>query len=258
MPFPYTLPVVFGGTTTPFLTAGEVVNRTALRVGLTQAPDPFSSTDGNILQLCSLLDDCGKELWRERNWTHLTQDHTFTTIADQSAYPLPPGFGFMLNQTGWNRTNRLPFAGPLSNQEWQYLKAQNVSLALTVMFRPLQQQIVLYPDVNTPAGYTIAFSYVSRFWVQTATASAPDSDTPINTSDIIWFDALLITRALKLAFLKAKNFDTTSAQADYDRALQLCMGDDGYAPILNLAGRSNTLPLVGAQNIPWTGFGGGV
>lgn len=249
------LPILFSGTTTPWMNAGDIINRAALRTGIPTADDPFTSTDQNLLLMCSLLDEVGKDLWRERVWSQLNQIYTFTTVQDQAAYPLPAGFGFMINQTGWNRTNRLPLAGPLSPQEWEYLKAQLVGVVFTVLFRPLQQQIYLYPDTDTPGGYEIAYEYVSRFWVQSATADAPDKDEPTSSDDIIWFDPHLMIRALKLAWLKQKGFDTAAAQADYDKTLLLVMGDDSAMPVLNLSGRPYQVPLVGQQNIPLTGFG---
>jgi hypothetical protein len=250
------LPISFNNTLTPWMTAGDIVNRAALRLGLVTVTDPFSATDQNQILLCSLLDEVGRDLWTERVWTQLTQFYSFVSVQDQAAYPLPAGFGFLINQTGWNRTNRLPLLGPLSPQEWEYLKAILVNVVFTVLFRPLQQQLFLFPDTNTPGGYTIAFEYISRYWVQSSTATAPDKDTPTESADIIWFDPQLMIRALKLAFLKQKGFDTSAAQADYDRTLQLIMATDSAAPILNLAGQPyNDFPLIGQQNVPLIGFG---
>ena len=245
-----------------FGTVGEIINDTALEVGLggsvSTVPDPFASTDPNVLQLIALLKSSGRELTRERNWNYLRKEHSFTTVLGQSVYSLPNDYHNMIDQTWWNRTNRLPLGGPLSAQEWQYLKARLVGVVFTVLFRPMDRAITIYPDTNTPAGYDIAFEYNSAFWV--SRTGAPDTtiaDEPTLSSDLVWFDPLLMIRGLKLAFLKAKGFDTTSAQQDWNMSLDYVKGNDAPSPVLSL-NRSQMgfrEPLIGSQSVPITGFG---
>lgn len=156
-----------------FDTAANIINDAAVEIGLGSVTDPFTSQDANFAQLCRLLKSCGRELVMARNWTYLRKEFTFTTVANKSVYSMPTDFLRMYDQTGWNRTNRLPLGGPLSPQEWQYLKARLVGVVFTVLFRPMNRTIAVYPDTNTPAGYQIAFEYGSNYWVQSTTASNP-------------------------------------------------------------------------------------
>lgn len=156
-----------------FDTAANIVNDAAVEVGLGSVADPFTSQDANFVQLCRLLKSCGRELVQARNWTYLRKEHTFTTVVNKPIYALPADFLRMYDQTGWNRTNRLPLGGPLSPQEWQYLKARLVGVVFTVLFRPMNRTINLYPDNPTPAGYVIAFEYGSAYWVQSPTGVNP-------------------------------------------------------------------------------------
>ena len=102
-------------------TAGNIINDAATELGLqafqAKAADPFASTDPNMGQLCQLLKSVGRDLAKRREWTHLRAIHTLTTVEGVGWYALPADFGRMINQTGWNRTNRLPLGGPLSPQE---------------------------------------------------------------------------------------------------------------------------------------------
>lgn len=293
-----------------FSTAGTIVNEAAVEVGLAAVSDPYASTDQNFVQLCGLLKSLGQELWRAKEWTQLQQVYTFTTVLNQSRYNLPADFGEMIDQTAWNRTNRLPVAGPLSPQMWEYLKAFQTGVVFTVLFRPLNQQLWLYPDTSTPAGFVIAFEYVSRFWaipaathatsgpwsdgiaittgdyftnggnvyVATSTATTGSSGptgtgtgisdggvtwnyvsawgivAPTATTDVVLFDPLLVKRGLKLAWLKAKGFDTTAPQDDYDRTLAGVMDADSAADTLSLNSDTESY-LLGDKNIPITGFG---
>lgn len=239
-------------------TAGNIINDAGVEVGLDAVTDPFTSTDANYAQLCRLIKSCGRDMVHERSWNHLRKEHTFTTVQGQSEYDLPADYHNMLDQTGWNRTNRLPLGGPLSAQEWQYLKARLAGVVFNVLFRPMNQKISLYPDTNTPGGYDIAFEYNSAYWISTAgSPTVTSSDAPTASTDLVWFDALLMTRALKLAFLKAKAFDTTSVQQDYNATLARVKGHDAPSPVLSMNGRNLTGrdPLIGNQSVPITGFG---
>ena len=240
-------------------TVQQIVTQAALEVGLGSAgADVVNSTDANILQLVGLLKSAGRELVHMRAWNHLRGEHIFTTVAGQSVYPLPADYHNMLDQTWWNRTNRLPVGGPLSPQEWQYLKGRLVGIVFNVLFRPMNRQITLYPTTNTPGGFQIAFEYTSAYWISTAgTPDTATADFPSNSSDYVWFDPLIMSRKIKLDFLKAKGFDTAAAQQDYNLVLEYMKGADAPSPTLHAERRFNPIvdPLIGGQSVPVTGFG---
>ncbi len=295
-----------------FDTVANIVSDAATELGLGAVADVFGSSDPNVAQLRTFLKSLGRDLWREKSWTHLQQIHTFTSIQGKPRYDLPADFGRMIDQTGWNRTNRLPLAGPMSPQEWQFLRARLVGVVFTVLFRPMEGQIWLYPDVNTPGGYAIAFEYESRWWLKASAlltnngawapstvyangvsvtnagsiytnngasgtsdgsgptvlsgtvldgtvtwtyVSAAGSDAPVANTDVVQFDPQLVMYGLKLKWLKEKKFDTTSAQDDYDIALQRVIGDDSAAKVLSLSKKNWGEPMVSENNLPITGFG---
>jgi hypothetical protein len=257
---PYSEPLQVPGTyIPPWDTVQQIITQTALEVGLGSAgADVVNSTDANVLQLVGLLNSCGRELVHIRSWNHLRGEHTFTTVAGQSVYPLPADYHNMIDQTWWNRTNRLPVGGPVSPQEWQYLKARMVGVVFNVLFRPMNRSISLYPTTNTPGGFTIAYEYMSSYWV--STTGIPDTATADHvhaSTDLVWFDPLLVMRKVKLDFLKAKGFDTTAAQQDYNYALEYVKGNDAPSPVLSANRRWNPIvdPLIGGQSVPVTGFG---
>jgi hypothetical protein len=240
-------------------TAGKIVSDAAVEIGLNANADPYASNDPNIVQMCQLLKSLGRELVLSRNWTYLLKTHLFTTVQGTPNYSLPTDFRRMLDQTWWNRTNRLPVGGPLSPQEWQYLKARLVGVVFNVLFRPQDGQIELYPDVNTPGGYQIAFEYETKYWVSSAATPAVLAyDAPRNSDDLVWFDELLLTQGLKFKMLQAKGFDTSAAKFEYINTLEAIKGTDAWSPKLN-ATRGGPIgivdPLIGGQSIPITGYG---
>lgn len=248
-----------GALIPPWDTVQQIITQAALEVGLGSAgPDVVNSTDPNILQMVGLLNSCGRELVHLRSWNHLRGEHLFTTVAGQSVYPLPADYHNMIDQTWWNRTNRLPVGGPLSAQEWQYLKGRLVGIVFNVLFRPMNRQISLYPTTNTPAGFQIAFEYNSSYWISTSgTPDTATSDHAHASTDYVWFDPLLVMRKVKLDFLKAKGFDTSAAQQDFNVALDYVKGNDAPSPTLHAERRFNPIvdPLIGGQSVPVTGFG---
>jgi len=240
-------------------TAGSIINDALVEVGLAAVADPFADSDANVIQMCTLLKSKGREILRQRFWTQMRDEHSFTTIQGTNNYALPSDFHSMVDQSGWNRTNRLPLGGPLSPQEWQYLKARLVGVVFTVLFRPMEGKIYIYPDTNTPGGYDIAFEYLSNGWIERPAIPVNTyHDSPVATDDIVRFDPLMVMRGIKLEWLKLHAFDTTSAQQDYLEAYNRAAGMDSFNPVLNLTNRSMLRgidPLLGQQNIPVTGYG---
>lgn len=159
-----------------FDTAGNIIADAAVELGLVSrtatltAWDPFgNTTDANQGLLCQLCKSLAHDLQQEYSWTALQNSYTFTTAAGQAQYQLPADFLCMIDQTGWNRSTRLPLAGPMAPQEWQYLKARLVGVTFNFIFRQMQQRWWAFPDTNTPAGYNIGFEYKSRFTAQSTT-----------------------------------------------------------------------------------------
>lgn len=186
-----------------YATAGEIINRAARELGLQPVADPFASSDPNFLQLIGLLTSIGQELAMQHEWPQLIAEKVITTIAGKSDYELPQDFLEMVNQTGWNRSTRLPVGGPLSPSEWQYLKAALTGVVFNVLFRTSKinssggafaEAMRLYPTPGS-AGIQIAFEYRSRNWVSpistqilpggTGVAALTVTGTPLTTCSIL-------------------------------------------------------------------------
>lgn len=242
-----------------FETVAQVVSRAARELGLVSADvaDPFGSSDANLLQMCSLLTDVGDEIIRERRWTQAIAEQTFVTVQGTDNYAFPSDFMRMVPQSGWNRTNRLPIGGPVDSEEWQYLKGRLVGIVFNVIIRKWKGRWYLFPDGSaTPGGFTIALEYMSSNWVAvTGAPTVPAKNAPTLSTDVLLFDRYLMKRALKRAFLRAKGFPSEAAQDDYDKALEQVMDDDSAARAHYLSRPAPLDPLLGQQNIPYTGFG---
>ena len=81
-------------------TAGDIINRVAVEVGLAKVVDPYSSVDANFIQLRELLNIAGDELLYMAAWAACSCTAVIDTTADNSGvYALPDDFQRITNQT---------------------------------------------------------------------------------------------------------------------------------------------------------------
>jgi hypothetical protein len=238
-----------------YLTAGEIINRAALSAGLARVADPFASTDPAFVQLCGLLTEAGQELVLEHEWPQLLVETELVTVGSQADYDLPDDFLKMIPQSGWNRSTRFPLGGPLSVQEWQYLKAAVVGVTFNVLFRITPTKCRLFPTPSS-SSVNIYYEYLSRNWVLLASDGTTTADAPVASADTVHFEPILIQQLLKLKFQQAKGFDTTASLAEYQITLDKIKGMQDGAPRLNLNGNRIRDRFLDGLNIPITGLGG--
>ena len=247
------------GTLSDWDTAGNIINRTAIQLGLIKttlanAPDPYASTDQNILLLTDLLASVGDRLQSEGDWPQLRKEYVFTTNSSQNIYPLPSDFHEMVDQSGWNRSSRMPLAGPATSQEWQYLKSRAPGLLINVVFRLEGGVLDINPGASPPIA-TVAFEYISSNWAASYGQTAPNKSYPSVATDLIWFDSELVMAGLKLYWLLEKNEDAEAANDRFDRALGHAIEKSTGAVTISLDGALRGVDrLIDDRNLPITGF----
>jgi hypothetical protein len=231
-------------------TAAQIINMAAVEVGLSEVADPYASTDPSFVQLRTLLKSAGHELMQARDWMVLVRECTITGDGVTTTFSPPADFLRMKDQSGWNRTDQRAFA-LTSSQQWQALTAWTTTSTLTTRYRWQQGRFVLY---EAPAVGTLAFEYVSRYWVASSGAAAADLYAPAIGGDVVMFEPLMATRLLKAKFLQAKGLDSVGAFAEYQQAYEAAAGLEP-APVLNLGGCSGGERFIDTDNLPDTGYG---
>jgi hypothetical protein len=228
-----------------FYTANDIINRVAGETGLIPVPDPFSSTDDTFLQLRTLLNSAGQQLVELYEWQELVREYQITTSsADTGKYALPADFDRMINQTHWDRTNDVAVAGPLSAQDWTYLLGRDlVSQTIYASFRQVEGEFWLFPQ-PPPDGLDINFEYMSRNWVGDALDPGARNDTVQDGADTILIQPILIIKALKVMFMNAKGFDSSSANLEFNAMLDSRLGKDKGARILNASNIARSFPYL--------------
>jgi hypothetical protein len=246
-------------TTTTSTTAGEILNRAAVEVGLDPAVDPYASDDKSFLQMRYLLNTAGEELAQAYAWEFLVRSHQIlTTDTDTGNYPLPVDFLYMLDQTGWERTNRVPLFGALSPQDWTYLQGRKLSnQTIYASFRIKEGEFAIFPQDPVRNGLDINFEYQSKNWaVKNTTRTATYQDYADQSSDTVLYDKVLISRYLKVKYLEAKGLESSKARDDFNQQFSFVTNKEKGAEILRAGGHGGGYPYLDTyRNTPDTGYG---
>lgn len=227
-------------------TANDILNRAAVEVGLLKSGDPVGSFDESYIQLTELLNGAGQELVELFPWQVLVESFQLTTTAlDTGTYDLPDDFSYMIDQTGWEHSNRVSMGGPLSAQEWTYLKGRDlISESIYASFRLMDNKFSLFPQNPVPAGLNINFEYISRNWVQVPGDPVTYADSITTGTDIVRYEPILAIKFLKCKFLEAKGFDPTSSRLEFENMMNSRTGKDTGAPILSASGSTGRFPYL--------------
>lgn len=241
-----------------YTTATNVLNDAAVELGLAAVTDPVANTDQAYVQLRYLLNSAGRRLVRMHKWERLVADHSITTdSADDGEYALPDDFGYMIPQTGWEQTDNVPLIGPLSAQDWTYLKGRDlVDQTIYASFRLQKGVFTIYPNDPVPDGLEITFEYISDEWVLDTDGTTRQKAVDAGTDEIL-YDRTLITQLTKALWLDSKGFDSTRVWASFNELFEALTGQDKSAPVLNAGmSRSRLFPLLHPlYNTPDTGYG---
>lgn len=241
-----------------YTTATNVLNDAAVELGLAAVTDPVANTDQAYVQLRYLLNSAGRRLVRMHEWERLVGAHSITTTAlDTGEYALPDDFSYMINQTGWEQQENVPLIGPLTAQDWTYLKGRDlVDQTIYVSFRLQKGVFTIYPNDPVPAGLNITFEYIANTWVLDTDGTTRQASVDTGTDEIL-YDRTLITQLTKALWLDSKGFDSTRVWASFNELLEALTGQEKGAPILNAGmGRGRLFPLLHPlYNTPDTGYG---
>ncbi len=228
-----------------------LVQSATRRLGLNVPSAVATATDPAVLQLMELASEEGQEMAARTNWSFLTQQATFTTVAAENQgliTSIAPGMKFIINDTIWNRSLRRPVFGPLPPQQWQQMEAMAMQGPWN-QWRLMGQTLKFIPA--PAAGQTCAFEYVSRNWalagdgVTGKSSFSADSDTALLDENIMVLGLIWRWRA-------AKGLEFGADYSKYESKVLDAIGRDGAKPILNMGdARYDILPGVVVPSGSW-------
>lgn len=241
-----------------YATVKDVLNRAAIELGFDESSDPLNDTNKAFRQLQALLNSSAEDLIWAHPWTELQKEHSITTdSADSGTYTLPSDFLYMIDQTGWERTNDNALLGPLNAQDWQYLKGRDlINQSVYVSFRLQQKKFKVYPDNPVPDALEIYFEYMSDKWLEEDENTPGTTYSEVQSNDnVVLIPRSLITKYLKVKWLEAKGFDSSKQREEFAVNWFSIVGHDGGNQILNVGGRRGYPYLDLYRNTPDTNFG---
>lgn len=216
------------------MTALTIVQSACSQIGITAPSVVFASTEQQVIQLRSLLNEEGRSSARAGQWPRLTKQHTFTTTATANqadGFPDPNDLERFVNDSMWNRSTSRKVYGPLSEQEYQREQAFPVFNTVNPAFLTRGTTFIAQPAAQ--AGDTWAYSYVSKYW---ALASNGTTELEVMTADTdtAMLPEYLITLGIVWRFLKANKLPFAAEQQTYETQLQQEIARQGGAPKLNI------------------------
>jgi len=231
-----------------FKSVNDILKQVAIEVGLLPVNSPTDSEEENYIQLVGLMNSAGQELIELHPWQVMVSRYEIVTRAgDSGVYDLPSGFSYMIDQTGWDRNNRVAIGGPLSAQDWTYLAGRDLSSqTIYVSFREWEGKLHLFPQ-PPPEDMKITFEYMSRDWLRNPTEAfeaAGTHDEVQAGSDIVLYEPQLIGKFVKLKFLQAKGMEHAAAALEFDTYLNSRTGKDTGAPILSAGNNGRKFPYI--------------
>lgn len=222
------------------MNALELVQEVCRRVGFPVSNTATNSTDPQITQILSLLNEEGREQSARVDWTNLQTEATFTSVATESQgamSTIAPGFRYIINETIWNRSEQRTAPGPVTPRQYQQLKSGLASL-IDPVWRIRGGNLILQPA--PAAGRSYVFEYVDKRWAVGADATrkeqfAIDTDTHLLDDDALLYGTLWRWR-------QAKGLEYAEDFVKYERKLEELIGRDGGRPDLYLHSGNHDFP----------------
>ena len=203
------------------------------RIGIVSPNAIVTSADPQIIQLLALANEDGEELARRYPWQTLRKESTFTTVATESQGVMTTiagaDFDYVANETFYNRSLRRPVFGPLSDAQWQNLKAMQINGPWN-QFRIRGNQMLFIPV--PAAGQTCVFEWQSRNWCSDSTGATTRSAWAAD-DDIGILDETLMLHGLLWRWKQAKGFDYSEDFSKYEALVADATTRDGGKPILS-------------------------
>ena len=173
-----------------------------------------------------------------------------TVTFSKTIYPLPSDYETITDNTHWDKTKHWQMLGPVTAQQWQWLKSGYISTGPRIRWRILGNTFQIWPPYNTLE--YLGFEYRSKGWARSAANAVKNSFT-VDTDTTVLDDAVIVLLT-KLKYFQIKSFDTTALQQDYTRYLNVAKANDKGSVTLSFAPQPSAI-LIGYANIPDSGYG---
>lgn len=216
-----------------------------LGVNLPQPP-VFGSRMPVAQRLFAQARRAAQSLYRRAPWVELVTEHTFTA-AGESDFPLPPDFGWMVDDTLWERSRYWSLRGSMSPQRWQLYRSSIYGRA--TIWRRWRVRLPSGSNSGTAPVFSIdppisasdnasqfVFEYVSKNWCVSNMAGQPQVMTNdwTSDSDTSVLDEWLIELDTRWRMLRRLGLAYDDDQDEAEREIDKAVARNGGGAILDL------------------------
>lgn len=193
------------------------------------------NTDTTVAQILGLVNELIEDVVDESNFQAFTREALFTVTAaeDQGAMTTLASSGYLWahNETFYDRTLRRPLYGPVSDVEWQALKALP-NPGPFYKYRIRQDRLLINPVPAVPLSQ-IAFEYASSYGVNSIGGSGQSSFLADTDNSVL--PDKIIKKGLSFRWKRLKGLPYQADEADYYKLLNNFISKDGTKRQYNLA-----------------------
>lgn len=233
------------------MTLLQLLKEFCARRGLPMPTVVVGSGDDQLLQLMGLLNEVLEDLTTRYVGTALKKSATWDLIADENQGELetlcPYGFKWVINGTFWDRTQRLPVLGPVSEQDWAAIKA-TPAVGVWLQYRMMGGNLLL--NGSLIAGHKLALEYASDWSIKANDGSFKQYFSA--DSDVSLFPSTLLLAGLNWKWRLEKGFKYAEQFRTYEAQVSDFNGHDGTRKPLSMdGGRDSVVPGIFVPTGNW-------
>lgn len=155
------------------MTLLSIVETVCKETGLPVPTSVIGNTDATVKQMLAFLEREGKEVRDQWRWPELNREYTWTLVTDQASYAFPDDHDYQIFRSHWDRSNQWELLGPVTEQEWQWIKSGLGTTSPRKRFRikgVADKQIFIDPTpTSSDNGNTLVLEYQSLTWIRPKT-----------------------------------------------------------------------------------------
>ena len=208
----------------------EMVQDVTDEIGVERLNTVVNNTSNTARRALQAAKRTGNELLKKHYWSFLYREHTFDTVDSQAAYDLPSDFDRIVPHTQWDRTNEWRLWGPLSAQDWQFVKSgvaeEGPRRDYRIKADSGTNKVFISPTPGSgEGGETLVFEYITNEWAE-ASDGTGQSDIQAD-SDTVRFDDELFRLGLKWRLLRSLGMEYLTEFDEYDHMRKVRVAGDG-------------------------------
>lgn len=210
-----------------------------------------SSSDNTTQQMLGLANELLDSMIDESKFQAFTKQALWTYIADEDQGDLNdicPGYLWVNNGTFWDRTLLRPVYGPITDVEWQQIKAVP-NPGPYYKYRIMGNHLLINPVPTDPLSL-IAFEYATSYGVEAADGTPKQYFT--EDTDTFLLPERILQRGLSYRWKQVKGLPYQADETAYFSMLNNAIARDATKRIYNLAGKSDLWGRPGFYAAAWS------